>query len=620
MFYASRPLRSTHPALLLGLALLLASCKSLGPESAPPPSVDRAEILANHGDNAGAARVYESLAAENTGQDRADLLLRAARAWLLARQADEATRVLGTLESPLTQAQEFERQMLGVELALARGQAPQAWQQLSTIPEPASPPAAPRYFDLKRRVAFATGRAVEAVRAEIAAERWQSAAERHASRATLLAELRDASERGTHIDLRYATDPVTRGWLELAPLAAEAARNPTTASAGIEAWRVHYPGHPAEEVVGSELLGASPVAAAPAPNIALLLPLTGRQATASATVRDGFLTGLYVAPAAQRPRVRIYDTGSVSVSEAVGRATQEGAEFIVGPLTREEVQAAADLTLKHPPVLALNFLAADRAAPAGFYQFALSPEDEARQAARRILMDGYRQGVALVPSGDWGSRVLTAFKDELTAGGGTLADTVTFDAAHPEHGDYAQAVTQVLRIGESNARLKRLESVLGTKLEFQPRRRSDIAFIFAASQVATARVLRPLLKFYFAGDVPTYATSDAFEPNPNANQDMDGLIFPDMPWMLGGALADSVRTAANDAWPSSGPRRNRLFAFGFDAYRLATALRAAPSGAPVAVDGLTGRLSLDAERRVHRELDWAQLHDGQPRVLARVAE
>ena len=178
----------------------------------------------------------------------------------------------------------------------------------------------------------------------------------------------------------------------------------------------------------------------------------------------------------------------------------------------------------------------------------------------------------------------------------------------------------MLRIGESNARLKRLESVLGTKLEFQPRRRSDIAFIFAASQVATARVLRPLLKFYFAGDVPTYATSDAFEPNPNANQDMDGLIFPDMPWMLGGALADSVRTAANDAWPSSGPRRNRLFAFGFDAYRLATALRAAPSGAPVAVDGLTGRLSLDAERRVHRELDWAQLHDGQPRVLARVAE
>jgi hypothetical protein len=28
------------------------------------------------------------------------------------------------------------------------------------------------------------------------------------------------------------------------------------------------------------------------------------------------------------------------------------------------------------------------------------------------------------------------------------------------------------------------------------------------------------------------------------------------------------------------------------------------------VDGLTGRLTLDNERRVQRELAWAQLHDG----------
>ncbi len=51
-------------------------------------------------------------------------------------------------------------------------------------------------------------------------------------------------------------------------------------------------------------------------------------------------------------------------------------------------------------------------------------------------------------------------------------------------------------------------------------------------------------------------------------------MFPDMPWMLGGDLAESVRAAAREAWPTGGPRRNRLFAFGFDAFRLTTALRA----------------------------------------------
>ncbi len=66
---------------------------------------------------------------------------------------------------------------------------------------------------------------------------------------------------------------------------------------------------------------------------------------------------------------------------------------------------------------------------------------------------------------------------------------------------------------------------------------------------------------------PTYATSDAFEPDPRANQDLDGLMFPEMPWMLGSPLAEAVRAAASQAWPCGGPRTGVLFAFGFDAYR-----------------------------------------------------
>jgi outer membrane PBP1 activator LpoA protein len=55
---------------------------------------------------------------------------------------------------------------------------------------------------------------------------------------------------------------------------------------------------------------------------------------------------------------------------------------------------------------------------------------------------------------------------------------------------------------------------------------------------------------------------------------------------------------------------------GFDAYRLVGALRdpAALAGTPVA--GLTGRLTLDADGRIRRTLDWAVIGpDGQPRPL-----
>ena len=226
-----------------------------------------------------------------------------------------------------------------------------------------------------------------------------------------------------------------------------------------------------------------------------------------------------------------------------------------------------------------------------------------------------RRGVALIPKGDWGTRVLSAFEQELTAGGGLLMSSVTFDTVLT---DYAPEITQVLSISDSHARHRRLESILGTKLQFEPRRRGDIEFIFAASQAGTMRLLRPQLKFHFAGDIPTYATSDAYEPDPMANEDMQGLMFPDMPWMLGGEPADSVRAAAREAWPTGGPRRNRLFAFGYDAYRICDqpARRQAEDADARWAHGQT---SLDSAGRVQRELAWAQMQNGQAKPLTPVS-
>ncbi len=602
-------------AVVVTTALVLAGCPSLVRQAELPPSVDRAEELTRQGDQAGAARVYEALAAQNSGADRNAFIFRATRAYLAAHLPDEAARALATAETPLSPQQAPEYALLDVQLALARGDGAQAWQKVSAMPVPPTVPDKVEYFKIREQAAFASGRVADAVSSAISLEPWlANAQDIRQNRLTLLDDLRSASDHGVKIDPRTATNPVVRGWLELAPLAAAAARNPSAAIPEIEAWRARNPSHPANEIVRTQLLGnqqvQQPLGAEA--HLALLLPISSRAGAAAAQVRDGFMAAYYQSPPNQRPQVRIYDTGEGGISEAVTHATQESAEFIVGPLTREEVMAAADLTSPHPPILALNFLPNERPAPATFYQYALSPEDEARLAARRILEDGHRRGVAIVPSGDWGTRVLTAFKQELEAGGGTLIASTAID---PAQTDYSEEVQQILRINDSRTRYKRLESVLGTKLQFEPRRRADLEFIFTPAQAATERLLRPQLRFHYAGDVPTYATSDAFEPDPRGNQDLEGLMFPDMPWMLGGDLAEAVRAAVHDAWPNGGPRRGRLFAFGFDAYRLAVALRDRGVNNNIKIDGLTGRLSVDAERRVHRDLSWAQFHDGEVRVL-----
>jgi uncharacterized protein len=475
-----------RPIAIAAAILALTGCPSLGPLTTTPPSADRAQSLARQGDHAGAARIYEALAAENTGTERNALLILAMRGHLRAREAGDAARVLATIAPPLTPEQAFERQLLGIELALARSQPQQAWQQLAAISEPRAAPAVLRYLELKQKAAFAAGRPADGVRAEMARERWlTNNAERIAARRELLGALRDASERGIKVEPRTAADRTIRGWLELAALAAAAARSPGAAQPDIEAWRSRYPNHPADEAVRRELLGQEPMRPGErVAHVALLLPLSGRTSSAAGSVREGFMTAYYQTPASQRPRVRVYDTAEISAAEAIMSAVREGAELIVGPLTRDEVTAAADLAIPRPPVLALNFLPLERPAPEEFYQFALSPEDEAREVARRVISDGKRRGVVLVPEGDWGTRVLTAFQQELTAGGGFLLGSGAFDATRT---DYAAEITQVLRISDSRSRHRRLESILGGKLQFEPRRRGDIEFIFPATPASIAR-------------------------------------------------------------------------------------------------------------------------------------
>ena len=437
-----------------------------------------------------------------------------------------------------------------------------------------------------------------------------------AARLLALPEGTLSAEQGTQRSLLNAQLALARGQREEAARQLAAIPAPHSGAlaaryAAIKAALAEAPGkHPTAAAGGGPLTESGP-------HIALLLPITGRAATAAISVRDGFMTAYYQVPAEERPRVHVYDTGTLSVADALAQAREQGADFSVGPLTREEVTAAAEFPGAHAPILALNFLPTDRPPPAQFFQFALSPEDEARLAARRVLEDHHRRGVALVPAGDWGTRVLAAFKQEFTAGGGDLIATGQIDAART---DYSASITEVLRISESNARHKRLESVLGTKLQFEPRRRSDIEFIFAPAQASTERLLRPQLRFHYAGDIPTYATSDAFDPDAKANDDLDGLMFPDMPWVLGGDFPDAVRAATREAWPSGGPYRGRLFAFGFDAFRLAQALRHRPVTDNVNVEGLTGRLSLDADRRVRREIGWAQVHGNELRLLPASAQ
>jgi outer membrane PBP1 activator LpoA protein len=334
--------------------------------------------------------------------------------------------------------------------------------------------------------------------------------------------------------------------------------------------------------------------------IALLLPMSGRAEAVGVAVRDGFIAAYLEQDPASRPHVKIYDVAAESVAGAYRHAMEDGAGFIVGPLTKEDVAAVAPLSSGRTPVLALNFLSESVTPSHNFYQFALWPEDEARSVARRLVAEGKLRGVAILPDGEWGNRVGSAFAEELKQQGGTLLDVGHYESGRADFGDIIKQVLQVHGVkGEPSTH------------------RSDVDFVFVAStSVGAARLIVPQLKFNYAGDVPVYSTSDSFEPDPSANADIDGMFFPDMPWMVSAdPVTSQVRDTVRAAWPSRTARFDRLYAFGFDAYRLVPALRSKALSQTNEISGVTGKLKLDDRNRIHRELEWAQIKSGVPVVL-----
>jgi hypothetical protein len=611
-----------HGRALAGLGLLLlAGC---GPparfpaEPTPPSQVPATPGFVAGVDHARSAAQYEAQAVTQAPLAQADSLLASTREWLAAGRAADAARVLARLNAlTLTAPQSSEKALLGAETSLAEQHPQEAWQRISALPEPTAAPGSQRFYLLKMRIALAVGRPVDAVLAEIAAERLiASAPERTAMRSQLLAALRDARDHGLKLEPQATQDPIVRGWLELGAIATVARGSSLTSDSEAARWRSRYPNHPGNDVLSQAFPTQLPLTGLGA-RVALLLPLTGAASAQASTVRDGFMSAYYQIPAANRPDLRLYDTGALPGPEAIAQARAAGSSFVVGPLTREDVAAVAASGAQTVPVLALNFLPPDRTAPSGLYQFALSPEDEARVVAHRLLTDGRHRGIALIPRGDWGSRVGEAFTRELTAGGGSLISQAVYDPAGHDYGDELQSI---LHVDDSKARYQHLQNVLGGKLNFEPRRRADIEFVFiAAASATTARLIEPQLKFFYAGDVPSYSLSNAYEPDSTAsNQDIDGLMYPDMPWMVtGGGSIDDIRNLIAQDWENRAAWRSRLFAFGYDACQLMLAMSAKgrnPADAQVA--GLTGVLHFDAERRVQRDLIWVQVRNGEPRRLA----
>ena len=411
------------------------------------------------------------------------------------------------------------------------------------------------------------------------------------------------------------------GWTELALLRERFMGDPAGLEEALAKWSAAYPGHPANIEVVSDVRAEVQAFSKPASHIALLLPLSGQFAEAASAIRDGFLASWFASnPSEERPDIRIYDTQTEDAATLHAQAVSAGADFVVGPLLKDAVESVRSTDPK-VPTLALNVAPSTDITmePGALYQFGLAPEGEAEQVAERAWSDGRKQVIVLAPQSPWGDRVSEAFRTRWEALGGNVSHSASYGI---DPNALATTVRTALNIDDSERRAKRLGRALGRKVEHEPRRRRDVDVIFLAGFPRQARQLRPQIDFFRASSVPVYATSHVYsgKPDPNADGDINGIVFGDMPWVLKvgepGNANEALRERMFTLWPDARGSFTRFYAFGADAQQLVGQLGRLRARPDERLSGYTGVLSVAPDQSIRRALQWAIFDDGVPKPYA----
>ncbi len=323
--------------------------------------------------------------------------------------------------------------------------------------------------------------------------------------------------------------------------------------------------------------------------IAVLLPQSGRYAGAAQVVRDGIVAAQEADPQGSRPTLRFYDSAAGSATALVQQAAADGADLVIGPLQKQSVEKLTSASSLPIPTLALNLAPGSGSPPGNLYQFSLSPEDEAASVATAAWNQGHRTALMLYPDGNWGNRLSRAFRQEWKSVGGQMAASQAFD---PAAADFSATVAKLSD------------------------RAAGADFVFLVATADLARQIWPQIRNKVGSEVPVYSTSHIYNGrfDPEGDRGLVGLNFVEIPWLVEPASGDSVS--------SKGLRKSlpRLYAMGVDAYRLGSRLDWMSANPQARVQGKTGVLSMDSQRRFHRQLSLARIDSGGPVKVAVIGD
>ncbi len=312
--------------------------------------------------------------------------------------------------------------------------------------------------------------------------------------------------------------------------------------------------------------------------------------------------------------LKIYDTSSQPLSQILAQVQQDGASIVVGPLLKNNVDelVKSNTSLN---VLALNQPEAVENRPNICY-FALSPEDEARDAARFIHQQGKQAPLVLIPRSGLGDRVANAFADEWQKqGGGTVLEQ-KFGSASELRASVGGSGIALTGSPVSTSQPQQSVTVAGLTIPAPPTDaeisggRVDAAYILATPE--EIGFIKPMIAMRNGSQsgVTLYASSRSAQGTAGADfrLEMEGLQYSEIP-MLAGSNPELMRQAL--AAVHNDYSLARLYAMGADAWSLANNFSQMRQVQGFELSGNTGDLTASSDCVINRKLSWLKYQQGQ---------
>ncbi|MGC4126821.1 penicillin-binding protein activator [Enterobacter sp.] len=315
--------------------------------------------------------------------------------------------------------------------------------------------------------------------------------------------------------------------------------------------------------------------------------------------------------------LKIYDTSSQPLDQVLAQVQQDGASIVVGPLLKNNVEELMKSNT------ALNVLALNQPEQvqnrANICYFALSPEDEARDAARHIHEQGKQSPLLLIPRSTLGDRVANAFAEEWQKLGGGIVLQQKFGSVSELRAGVNGGAGIALNGSPVSASLPQQQSVtIGgltipappTDAQIGGSGKVDAAYIVATPQEIA--FIKPMIAMRNGSQsgATLYASSRSAQgtAGPDFRLEMDGLQYSEIPMLAGSnpaLMQQALSTVRNDYSLA------RLYAMGVDAWALAnhfTQMRQVPG---FELNGNTGDLTATQDCVINRKLSWLKYQQGQ---------